>query len=487
MKKKISIFYVVMFFVLLFGIGLKEGRATVELWGDKLTVDGFLRYELAMHVGAKNTNNPDQMNYDLNLSRAFFQTEWNFKPNKMIRIFSKVRIINDSTVEFDEHLDPYDAFPKTANSALEIESNDENHFDIWELYGDIKLGKLWLRLGRQQIVWGEMIGARVLDVVNPLDNTWHHKFEPEEFDRTRIPLWMIRAYYTIEQNAVPWLKDLHIETFINPGDISPNVGANVGAPFNVKSPFPDFFMLDDKDRRGDTEYGFRVGGKIGRFYATLNYIHVYSDNGMYDFIEDIQLYEPGGSEPVGREKHVDVRYPLTEIYGLSLNYDFGSTVFTFEGKYIPNNPSWDPEGQYLEMGDDIGTWDYAFRIDHYRRVFSDHMRYMQIQFQFMQQIYEGNLHDVAGPAKAKLDRTRESFMLKFKQPFFKSDKITAVCAFFVHRKGAQRYQPQIFYKPTDRFKFDIFATFIEGTEDRGGWWSYMQWMDEVGFRVTYTF
>ncbi|MFN0120996.1 MAG: DUF1302 family protein [Blastocatellia bacterium] len=55
---------------------------------------------------------------------------------------------------------------------------------------DDKAGKVDLKLGLQQIVWGQADGLRVLDVINPLD---YREFILEDFLDSRRPLWAARA------------------------------------------------------------------------------------------------------------------------------------------------------------------------------------------------------------------------------------------------------------------------------------------------------
>ncbi len=75
--------------------------------------------------------------------------------------------------------------------------NYYNEIDLRELYLDIDAGPLLnFRVGRQQVTWGEVGSYRLLDVVNPVDNTWH--FGPlESFEDTRIPLWIVKALIDI--------------------------------------------------------------------------------------------------------------------------------------------------------------------------------------------------------------------------------------------------------------------------------------------------
>lgn len=68
-------------------------------------------------------------------------------------------------------------------------------YKLREIYTDLALPPFSLRLGRQQIVWGETDNFRALDVINPLDLRWH--WSRESWEDIRIPLWMVRAIYDI--------------------------------------------------------------------------------------------------------------------------------------------------------------------------------------------------------------------------------------------------------------------------------------------------
>ncbi|MBF0311434.1 MAG: RNA polymerase-associated protein rapA [Magnetococcales bacterium] len=59
-----------------------------------------------------------------------------------------------------------------------------------ELYVDTKAGKVDLRLGKQQLVWGTADGIKLLDIINPTD--WR-EFTQNTMDESRIPVWMAKA------------------------------------------------------------------------------------------------------------------------------------------------------------------------------------------------------------------------------------------------------------------------------------------------------
>lgn len=63
---------------------------------------------------------------------------------------------------------------------------ERGELELRELYLDGSVGPALLRLGKQQIVWGEADGLKVLDVVNPQD---FREFILDDFEDSRIPLW----------------------------------------------------------------------------------------------------------------------------------------------------------------------------------------------------------------------------------------------------------------------------------------------------------
>ena len=63
-----------------------------------------------------------------------------------------------------------------------------------EIYVDMFFKSMDVRLGKQQVVWGEAIGLRITDVVNPQD---FREFILDDFTDSRIPLWMAKLTYYV--------------------------------------------------------------------------------------------------------------------------------------------------------------------------------------------------------------------------------------------------------------------------------------------------
>jgi Protein of unknown function (DUF1302) len=88
-----------------------------------------------------------------------------------------------------------------------------------EAYIDLALtdAPLSFRLGRQQVIWGESDQFRLMDIINPLDTTWH--LQQEEWDKIRIPLWLFKMIW--DMGSVGPISNAFAEVVWNPGDFVP--------------------------------------------------------------------------------------------------------------------------------------------------------------------------------------------------------------------------------------------------------------------------
>ncbi|MFZ3115815.1 MAG: DUF1302 family protein [Syntrophales bacterium] len=476
-------------------LGVGEAKAEIQL-SDTFSVTGYLRHELAVHTGKMNPNNTvigQQDNNAINLSRTFFQTEWAYNPNTTFNVFSKVKVISDQTQGLDNNLNDYDAFPLATpryGGYLRATNDREVNVEMSELYADLTLGNLWFRVGKQQIVWGEMISARILDVINPLDWSWHFQLEPEEFENIRLAQWALRGRYNVEQatGAFEWLRDLYVEGFVNPGDISPTIFPAPGSPFNLKPPTPPIFRIREEDRQGDTEYGFRVGGRVGQFAGTLNYLSLYSDGG---FLESGPLPAPGPPSPANPFPTVN-KYPKTELYGASLNYNFPIPIdvtVTYEGVYSPDEPYYEAlaPAPRITTGK---TLRHAIRFDRKTFVFPTPVSAMTIQLQYSQTLVSDSekLKSTPSPFSAanNIDSTQNVFALVLSQDLWYNDINLSLTSLY-DLDGASLLRPGFKLKRGDHWIFDIYGAILGGSEARTGRYGSMNWADEVFGRITYQF
>jgi len=147
-------------------------------------------------------------------------------------------------------------FRGDCGSRLEI-CGDDYMVDLPSFYLDYTTGPLWLRLGNQQIAWGESIFFRVLDVPNGLDLRRHSFLDwaSEEYADERVPALGIRGSYRFQNN---W----ELEAFAQ--EFNPTIYGNENTPYNVigaqfvRQESDTFDEVDD-----EWNFGARLRGQIG--------------------------------------------------------------------------------------------------------------------------------------------------------------------------------------------------------------------------------
>jgi hypothetical protein len=112
-----------------------------------------------------------------------------------------------------------DVDPVYFNSGFYPEAvrNDQRaNFMLRETYVDTSLGTLQLRLGKQHIIWGEMVGLFFADVVSARDQ---RDFILPDFDIMRIPQWAARVEYFGENShaEIIWLPYPAVDNIGKPG------------------------------------------------------------------------------------------------------------------------------------------------------------------------------------------------------------------------------------------------------------------------------
>lgn len=135
-----------------------------------------------------------------------------------------------------------------------------------ETYLDASFGDWDLRVGRQHIIWGEMVGLFVADVASAKDL---RQFVLQDFDILRTPQWAIRNEY--------FKGDFHAEAVWIPVVTYSNIG-KVGAEFYPFKPpavpgYQNDILNDNPAPRtiGNTAYGLRLSYLLAGFDTSIFY------------------------------------------------------------------------------------------------------------------------------------------------------------------------------------------------------------------------
>ena len=122
--------------------------------------------------------------------------------------------------------------------------------NIREIYVDVKTkSPLSLRIGRQQIVWGNALTPGVWDTNNTVDAGWHGNQElgllgRVGFSETRNPFWALKALYDI--GSVGPISNAYIEAYDVPFEFIPTNTPQQPAPWGlgIVSPFRPGLVVD---------------------------------------------------------------------------------------------------------------------------------------------------------------------------------------------------------------------------------------------------
>ena len=185
-------------------------------------------------------------------------------PLKKLKIRSKYHIVGRFMYEALYDVGS-DGFKAVRDNDKENIDNFKQAYDLWEAYIDLYRGPWFLRIGRQILAWGETDIFRLLDGINPLDNTFGGPFE--DLDDRRIPLWMLRGSYNL--GTLGPFSSLTIEGFWVPGSLDTKVApwAPFGTPYMAPDPevevYDRLFINTPEKKMSNSRWGGRLQWIMG--------------------------------------------------------------------------------------------------------------------------------------------------------------------------------------------------------------------------------
>src|SRR5438445_2452589 len=188
-------------------------------------------------------------------------------------------------------------------------------------YLDLGKGPVDIRVGRQILAWGETDNFRLLDNINPLDNSFGGFFIP--LDERRAPLDMIRGSYHF--GSVGPLADTFLEGFAAVGNkislLPPLALGSPWVPGGLGFPNPAIRMVPDVPNRRDIRGGGRLVATYRDVTYTLAHYYTYLDVPGIRFDIPRAGTPPKPSLPMfGHEIIAKERFPRVPITGGSLTF-----------------------------------------------------------------------------------------------------------------------------------------------------------------------
>jgi hypothetical protein len=286
----------------------------------------------------------------MSIARATLQLEAQWNINEYIGLHAIVRGVRSLRLDADQYARPPQqdlaAYREGRSAGNDFDTMGRSHqdwvhenlyseLDLREFYLDL-FPKEWLsmRIGRQQVMWGDIAGYRILDQVNPENTTWHFG-SLEQTEDIRIPNWiwlttfdMPKIDHSLEVLWIP-MVDRPKDTVTVPlsfvgawGIPYPNAPTSFFSPnLNFRYPGRDF---------NDQRVGLRWKGNLGNYTSySLQYLYTHQmgppvvTDGYYGNFYTGEIDRTGqpviAPNPDGSETRViNLDFPRMHIAGFSL-------------------------------------------------------------------------------------------------------------------------------------------------------------------------
>lgn len=255
-------------------------------------------------------------------SRLEIEPSLSFESERGWAFVSSLRLRTDLV---DDLIPGTPAYETYAGLSEPLTLGDNVSTELRDFYIDAEVGGVNWRIGKQQIVWGQLDGFKILDQLNPQS---FQEFILEDFDQSRIGLWSISAEINVsgadlqlvyspdtsvgdlpEQGALFAFTAPRYRFGITGTSMPPIIGVETHKPDN---PF------------GDGLYAARLSSYVGGWD-----IAVVAMTGL-DHVPVADLNSTGDGVTLERF------YKHRTLIGASASTSFGSFVFRGETGYYPN-------------------------------------------------------------------------------------------------------------------------------------------------------
>lgn len=216
-------------------------------------------------------------------------------------------------LDYDAVFDLTDFYPPN------VADNQRFEASVRETYADISLGDWDFRLGRQHIIWGEMVALFFADVVSAKDL---RQFILQDFDVMRIPQWAARAEY--------FRGDFHGEAIWIPYPTYDNIGVPGAEFYPYPAPPPPGYGIAFRDEQkpmgnvNDMGYGLRLsyiqsGWDLSGFFYSSRDVSAAFSREVVNTPVPLFIYQP--------------IHQRIQQYGATLSKDFLQMVLKAEAVY----------------------------------------------------------------------------------------------------------------------------------------------------------
>lgn len=396
----------------------------------------------------------------------------------------------------------------------------EYEIDAAEAYIDLQRGPLWIRLGKQQIVYGEELGIQTLDQVDSLDFRRHSLFNYSalEFSDARIAEWTLRATYDASTLLAPLHQDnAQFSTWISP-DFQPDVFLPAGSPYHSS---PAYSIIENQNgisrARHKLVYGAVLEGKMFDVDWSMNFYSTPEHVGWFKYVgppliggapnpgvfpldnsRGAQIFGPSGGY---HDSLITREMPRINIYGGMVSYTIQPYKFPgaelldgaqvrVSGAYTPNkqftgpntlNPASPTVNRPITVGEINLALDVERDVRWTERAPSAYL-FLEYNYRSRSDLFDDYL---AQPAYGNHHGFNLA-VIGITQPLASNRwQLVWVQSVEGNAGGSIFEQPAVVYKPRSGQEYRVFWNFATGTNK-----SYLgpsRYMDEIVFAAIFRF
>jgi hypothetical protein len=243
----------------------------------------------------------------------------------------------------------------------DVERDLRDEFMIREAYVDVSAGDWDYRFGRQQVVWGEMVGLFFADVVSARDL---REFLLPEFDQMRTPQWAARAEY--------FADDWHFEALWIPFPSYDDIGEPGGEFYPFQAPAGATIANEETpdDSLGNMNWGLRASTLVAGWDLSAFF---------YRSTDVSQTFYRTANAPL----EFTPRHDRIRQVGMTFSKDLGRFVLKGEAVHTDGRKfnTADPAAPYglkasetmdYVVGVDVPLGDWRINAQYYGRTFFGH-------------------------------------------------------------------------------------------------------------------
>jgi len=423
-----------------------EPEAEKHSWLDRLSISGYLKNETAYRY-----DEPRSITKIRNI--LFLKAEYPLADN--VNLLASGWAYHDLAYQLFDYETIAARFVRDDDKPLVFVDNLDQEKDspvvaVRELYMDLLLEDMDIRIGRQFIIWGVFDGIRITDEINPLD--FRELVLPDLLDY-RIPLWSLKLDYYQQQDSWEfiWIPDIRFHKPAPRGsewELLQEVSGTTANGVEYHTTYPRTMTL------ANSEFGLRYKTNIQDAQIELSYFHTWDDFPVIFRSVKIDSSIDPDFYPT---------YTRINIFGATFVKPVAETIFKAELAYVPD--------KYFGLNRDVDLdndgyldGDGVLKLKHYRWAIGVDFNLWGIDFspaisQWLILDYQKGLIQ---------DRNDTSFTVFARKPIPEHAVVLQMLAIALVNMNELYLKPKASFDVSDQFKISVGMDLFYGLKSKLG-------------------